>query len=87
MEKAERPTESKEPAAKDPMQSTTGHSLVATGPVDIEVDLGESVTKTGGRVVMSSDKLDRILEELEEELLTSDMAPVSYTHLTLPTKA
>ena len=74
VEKAERPTESKEPAAKDPMQSTTGHSLVATGPVDIEVDLGESVTKTGGRVVMSSDKLDRILEELEEELLTSDMA-------------
>ena len=74
VEKAERPTESKEPAAKDPMQSTTGHSLVATGPVDIEVDLGESVTKTGGRVVMSSDKLDRILDELEEELLTSDMA-------------
>ena len=74
VEKAERPTESKEPAAKDPMQSTTGHSLVATGPVDIEVDLGESVTKTGGRVGMSSDKLDRILEELEEELLTSDMA-------------
>ena len=74
VEKAERPTEPEEPAAKDPMQSTTGHNLVASGPAEIVVDLGDSATKTGGRVVMSSDKLDRILEELEEELLKSDMA-------------
>ena len=74
VEKAERPVESKEPVAKDPMQSTTGHNLVASGPAEIEIDLGDSATKTGGRVVMSSDKLDRILEDLEEELLTSDMA-------------
>ena len=74
VEKAKRPVEPKEPVTKDPMQSTTGHSLVARGPAKIEVDLGDSTTKTGGRVVMSSDKLDRILEELEEELLRSDMA-------------
>ena len=74
VEKAERPTESEKSSTKDPMQSTTGHGLVASGPAEIEVNLGDSVTKTGGRVVMSSDKLDRILEELEEELLSSDMA-------------
>jgi len=74
VEKAERPTESEKPTTKDPMQSTTGHDLVASGPAEIKVNLGDSVTKTGGRVVMSSDKLDRILEELEEELLSSDMA-------------
>jgi len=74
VEKAERPTESEKSTTKDPMQSTTGHGLVASGPAEIEVNLGDSVTKTGGRVVMSSDKLDRILEELEEELLSSDMA-------------
>ena len=74
VEKAERPTESEKPATKNPMQSTTGHGLVASGPAKIKVDFGDAATKTGGRVVMNSDKLDRILEELEEELLSSDMA-------------
>ena len=74
VEMTERPSEPKEPDTKNPMQSTTGHSLVASGPAEIVVDLSDSASKTGGRVVMSSDKLDRILEELEEELLTSDMA-------------
>ena len=56
------------------MESTTGRTLVASGPAEIEVDFGESATKTGGRVVKGSGKLDQLLEELEEELLSSDMA-------------
>ncbi|GIT75355.1 MAG: hypothetical protein Ct9H300mP30_4170 [Methanobacteriota archaeon] len=56
------------------MESTTGRTLVASGPAEIEVDFGDSATKTGGRVVKGSGKLDQLLEELEEELLTSDMA-------------
>ncbi|MDP6562684.1 MAG: signal recognition particle-docking protein FtsY, partial [Candidatus Thalassarchaeum sp.] len=58
----------------NPMESTTGRTLVASGPAEIEVDFGDSATKTGGRVVKGSGKLDQLLEELEEELLTSDMA-------------
>ena len=69
------------------MQSTTGHGLVAKGPTEIEVDLSESATKTGGRVVMASDKLDRILEDLEEELLSSDMAQSAVEEVILTLKA
>ena len=87
VEKAEQPTESKKPITKNPMQSTTGHGLVAKGPTEIEVDLGESATKTGGRVVMASDKLDRILEDLEEELLSSDMAQSAVEEVILTLKA
>lgn len=74
VEKAERHSRSKEPESKDPMKSTTGHNLVVSGPVEIEVDLGDSTTTTGGRVLMGSVKLDKHLEELAEELLSSDMA-------------
>ncbi len=74
VEKAEQPAEKEQPESKDPMQSTTGHRLVVSGPAEIEVDLGDSATTTGGRVLMGSTKLDRLLEELEEDLLSSDMA-------------
>jgi len=74
IEKAERTSEPEEPTTKNSMQSTTGHNLIASGSAKIKIDFGDSATKTGGRVVMGSDKLDRILEELKEELLTSDMA-------------
>ena len=87
VEKAEQPTESKKPITKNPMQSTTGHGLVAKGPSEIEIDLSESATKTGGRVVMASDKLDRILEDLEEELLSSDMAQSAVEEVILTLKA
>ena len=56
------------------MQSTTGRKLVSSGPAKIEVDFGDTATKTGGRVITASSKLDSMLEELEEDLLTSDMA-------------
>jgi len=75
IEQANKPEPSKEPQPKaDPMQSTTGRKLIPTGPVKLEVDFGDSATKTGGRVITASSKLDSMLEELEEELLTSDMA-------------
>jgi len=74
VKKAESPPEIKETVRKNPMESTTGRTLVASGPAEIEVDFGDSTTKTGGRVVKGSAKLDQLLEDLEEELLSSDMA-------------
>ena len=74
VKKAESPPEIEEKVRRNPMESTTGRTLVASGPAEIEVDFGDSATKTGGRVVKGSGKLDQLLEELEEELLTSDMA-------------
>ncbi|MBR41399.1 MAG: signal recognition particle-docking protein FtsY [Euryarchaeota archaeon] len=69
---SEQPESTQSPT--DPMQSTTGHKLVPTGPAKLEIDFGDTATKTGGRVITASAKLDSMLEELEEELLTSDMA-------------
>ena len=74
VKKAKSPPEIEEKVRRNPMESTTGRTLVASGPAEIEVEFGESATKTGGRVVKGSGKLDQLLEELEEELLTSDMA-------------
>ena len=74
VKKAKSPPEIEEKVRRNPMESTTGRTLVASGPAEIEVDFGDSATKTGGRVVKGSGKLDQLLEELEEELLTSDMA-------------
>ena len=74
VKKVESPPEIKETVRTNPMESTTGRTLVASGPADIEVDFGDSATKTGGRVVKGSAKLDQLLEELAEELLSSDMA-------------
>ena len=75
VEQAKKPEQPKEPKpVNEPMQSTTGRKLVSSGPAKIEVDFGDTATKTGGRVITASSKLDSMLEELEEELLTSDMA-------------
>ena len=74
VKKAESPPEIEEKVRRNPMESTTGRTLVASGPAEIEVDFGDSATKTGGRVVKGGGKLDQLLEDLEEELLTSDMA-------------
>ena len=75
VEQAKKPEQPKEPKpVNEPMQSTTGRKLVSSGPAKIEVDFGDTATKTGGRVITASSKLDSMLEELEEDLLTSDMA-------------
>ena len=75
VEQAKKPEQPKEPKpVNEPMQSTTGRKLVSSGPAKIEVDFGDTATKTGGRVITASSKLDSMLEELEEDLLRSDMA-------------
>ena len=75
VEQAKKPEQPKEPKpVNEPMQSTTGRKLVSSGPAKIEVDFGDTATKTGGRVITASSKLDSMLEELEEDLITSDMA-------------
>ena len=55
VEKAKRSSEPEGTEAKDPMQSTTGHRLVVSGPAEIEVDLGDSATITGGRVLKGAE--------------------------------
>ncbi|MEE3315421.1 MAG: signal recognition particle-docking protein FtsY [Candidatus Thermoplasmatota archaeon] len=75
VEQAKKPEQPEPPqSTTDPMQSTTGRKLVPTGPVKLEINFGDTATKTGGRIITASSKLDSMLEELEEELLTSDMA-------------
>ena len=87
---------------RDPMDSTTGRRL-AESDMAFEIDLSEYHTNIGGMVISGGRVLDEILNELEDELLSSDMGhdaaselitnlrahliAVSYTHLTLPTKA
>ena len=55
------------------MTSTTGRRLVSSEVNKFEIDLEESLTRRGGRVVKGGKALDNILIELEEELLSSDM--------------
>ncbi len=60
------------PLKRDPMDSTTGRRLVKADP-KFEIDLSEYRTSIGGMVISGGPVLDRILEELEDELLSSDM--------------
>ena len=41
---SEQPESTQSPT--DPMQSTTGHKLVPTGPAKLEIDFGDTATKT-----------------------------------------
>tara|TARA_S200000501_G_C20808960_1_gene737488 strand:+ start:95 stop:1342 length:1248 start_codon:yes stop_codon:yes gene_type:complete len=56
----------------NPMDSTTGRRL-AESDVSFEIDLSEFQTNIGGMVISGGPVLDEILEELEDELLSSDM--------------
>ena len=57
---------------KNPMDSTTGRRL-ADSDITFEIDLSEYQTSIGGMVISGGPVLDEILEELEDELLSSDM--------------
>ena len=57
---------------KNPMDSTTGRRL-AESDMTFEIDLSEYQTSIGGMVISGGPVLDEILEELEDELLSSDM--------------
>lgn len=58
---------------KDSMSSTTGRRLVKSETEKFRIDLGEDSRNRGGRVIKGGQALDAILDELEEELLSSDM--------------
>ena len=56
----------------NPMDSTTGRRL-AESDLSFEIDLSEFQTNIGGMVISGGPVLDEILEELKDELLSSDM--------------
>jgi len=87
VEKAAKTPEKRERTPKDRMASTTGRTLVASGPAKIEIDFGDSTSPTGGRVISGSEKLNRIMEELEEELLSADMAQSAVEEVSRTLKA
>jgi len=87
VEKAAKAPERRERTPKDRMESTTGRKLVASGPAKIEIDFGDSASPTGGRVISGSEKLNRIMEELEEELLSADMAQSAVEEVSSTLKA
>ena len=87
VEKAAKAPEKRERTPKDRMASTTGRKLVTSGPAKIEIDFGESTSLTGGRVISGSEKLNRIMEELEEELLSADMAQSAVEEVSSTLKA
>jgi len=65
-------TESK-PKVRDRMKSTTGRKLIAVEPATFNIDLSESEVSRGGQIIKNSPVLDKILEDLEFELLSADM--------------
>ena len=87
VEKATKTSVKRERTPKDRMESTTGRKLVASGPAKIEIDFGDSASSTGGRVISGSEKLNRIIEELEEELLSADMAQSAVEEVSRTLKA
>ena len=87
VEKAAKVPEKRERTPKDRMESTTGRKLVSSGPAKVEIDFGDSASPTGGRVISGSEKLNRIMEELEEELLSADMAQSAVDEVSRTLKA
>jgi len=57
---------------RNPLDSTTGRKLTESD-MTFEIDLSEYHTNIGGMVISGGPVLDEILEELEDELLSSDM--------------
>jgi len=65
-----------------PMTSTTGRTL-SESELSFEIDLSEYHTNIGGMVISGGPVLDEILEELEDELLSSDMGHAAASDLIL----
>ena len=60
------------PIESNAMDSTTGRRLIQSD-VKFEIDISEHETNKGGMVISGGPVLDSILEDLEVELLSSDM--------------
>jgi fused signal recognition particle receptor len=65
---------------RDPMASTTGRTLVEAD-LGFQIDLSEYRASIGGMVISGGPVLDGILEELEDELLSSDMGHAAVSEL------
>ncbi|MED5273558.1 MAG: signal recognition particle-docking protein FtsY [Candidatus Thermoplasmatota archaeon] len=63
-----------------PMNSTTGRKLVES-EIKFEIDLSEHQTKKGGLVIKGGPILEEILDDLEDELLSSDMGHAAASEL------
>ena len=74
---AEKP---KQPPRGDAMDSTTGRRLVQSD-MNFEIDISEHETNKGGMVISGGPVLDSILEDLEDELLSSDMGHEASSEL------
>ena len=66
------PPQSTTDPKSNPMNSTTGRRLTQSD-MSFEIDLSDYQTNIGGMVISGGPVLDEILEELEDELLSSDM--------------
>ena len=75
---AERPIQ--RPRESDAMDSTTGRRLIQSD-VKFEIDISEHETNKGGMVISGGPVLDSILEDLEDELLSSDMGHEASSEL------
>lgn len=73
-EKKERITSTKPSLNKpiDRMKTTTGRTLIPTIK-NFEMDMSESTVSKGGQIIRGGAVLDEIIDQLEEELLQSDM--------------
>jgi|TARA_B110000914_G_C15491248_1_gene460742 fused signal recognition particle receptor len=73
-EKKERITSTKPSLNKpiDRMKTTTGRTLIPTVQ-NFEMDMSESTVSKGGQIIRGGAVLDEIIDQLEEELLQSDM--------------
>ncbi|MDE0953168.1 MAG: signal recognition particle-docking protein FtsY [Candidatus Poseidoniales archaeon] len=56
----------------DRMKTTTGRTLIPTIK-NFEMDMSESTVSKGGQIIRGGAVLDEIIDQLEEELLQSDM--------------
>ncbi|MBR79192.1 MAG: signal recognition particle-docking protein FtsY [Euryarchaeota archaeon] len=67
--------------SKHPMDSTTGRRLVSSDTKAFDIDLGDDTRSRGGRIIKGGAALDDILEELEDDLLSSDMGHSAVSDL------
>mgnify|MGYP001401839715 CR=1 FL=1 len=63
------------------MHSTTGRELVKTNTSKFNIDFSQDEVQRGGRIIKGGPVLEQILEELEEDLLSSDIGHSSVSEL------
>ena len=68
------------PREVNAMDSTTGRRLIQS-EMKFEIDISEHETNKGGMVISGGPVLDTILEDLEDELLSSDMGHEASSEL------